>query len=199
MTIQTTPEQQQTKRRRRWTIGGVLGGAASIVTILTFITANGGTSSSQSGNNTSSNQNTNGSTTISSSQGASPSQGGIPSLDLGSWGGFLKQNNGLTERFVVNLAQGTAGSNVGSFSNQTADCQGSVILNGETTVTLNGASVPAADLDLETTQNPQGACTSSAEAFVASSNGSILVFEVVTAGTAQGSFQDPLSLGDLTH
>ncbi|HEY6314624.1 MAG TPA: aminotransferase class IV [Streptosporangiaceae bacterium] len=185
----------QTKRRRNWTIGGALGGVASIVTIITFLNSNNGTSSSQANNvTTPTNQ-----APVSSASAETTSQGGIPSLDLGSWGGFVQQNNGATERFILNLSQGTPGSDVGSFSNQTANCQGTVSLNGVTTVTLNGTSLPAADLNLETTQNPGNSCTSSVEAYVASANGSTLVFEIVTAGTLQGSFQDPLSLGDLTH
>jgi hypothetical protein len=130
---------------------------------------------------------------------AGSTQGGIPSADLGSWGGFVKQNNGLTERFLLNLTQGGPGQQVGTFSNQTANCQGSVFLNGDTTVTMNGQSVPAADLDLETTEDPGGDCTSSVEAYVASVTGADLVYEVVTAGSVQGSFQSPLALGDLTH
>ena len=88
-------------------------------------------------------------------------QTGIPSADLGSWGGFVKQNNGLTERFLLNLTQGGPGQQVGTFSNQTANCQGEVFLNGDTSVTISGQTVPAADLDLETTQDPAGDCTTS--------------------------------------
>lgn len=124
---------------------------------------------------------------------------GIPSADLGSWGGFVRQVNGLTERFIINLMQGSSGNTVGTFSNQTANCQGTVILNGDTTVTLNGNDVQAADLNLETTQDPNNTCTPSVEAYVASSDGKTLVYEVVTAGTLQGSFQNPLAIGDLSH
>jgi len=139
--------------------------------------------------------------TPATSSGSTPagSQSGIPSADLGSWGGFVKQNNGLTERFLLNLTQGGPGQQVGTFSNQTANCQGQVFLNGDTTVTMSGQTVPAADLDLETTQDPAGDCTSSVEAYVASVTGTDLVYEVVTAGGVQGSFQSPLALGDLTH
>ena len=138
------------------------------------------------------------SATTSSSTPAS-TQSGIPSADLGSWGGFVKQNNGDTERFLLNLTQGGPGQQVGTFSNQTANCQGNVFLNGDTSVTLSGQAVPAADLDLETTQDPAGDCTQSVEAYVASVTGTQLVYEVITAGTFQGSFQSPLALGDLTH
>jgi hypothetical protein len=34
---------------------------------------------------------------------------------------------------------------------------------------------------------------------VASATGTDLVYEVVTAGSDQGSFQSPLALGSLTH
>ena len=64
---------------------------------------------------------------------------------------------------------------------------------------MSGQTVPAADLDLETTQNPTGVCVTSVEAYVASVTGASLVYEVITAGTFQGSFQSPLALGDLTH
>ena len=130
---------------------------------------------------------------------ADTSQGDIPAEDLGSWGGFVKQVNGLTERLLINLNQGTPGSNVGTFSNQTANCQGTISLNGRTTVTIDGGSVPAADLNLITTQDPDNDCSQTAEAFAASTNGSVLVYEVVTAGTAQGTLQNPLALGDLSH
>jgi hypothetical protein len=132
---------------------------------------------------------------------ATPSSqgGGVPPNDLGSWGGTVRQVNGLTERFIMNLQQGTPGSRVGTFSNQTANCQGDIVLNGQTTVTLNGTGVPAADLNLETTQNSNGACVSSVEAYVASADGTTLVYEVITAGTTQGSLQDPLAVADLTH
>lgn len=136
--------------------------------------------------------------TVSSSTPAS-TQNGIPSADLGSWGGFVRQNNGLTERFLLTLTQGGPGQQVGTFSNQTANCQGEVFLNGDTTVTMSGQTVPAADLDLETTQDPAGDCTSSVEAYVASVTGSDLVYEVITAGSVQGSFQSPLALGNLSH
>lgn len=195
MAEQTKSAPPQTKRRRNWTIGGALGGAASIVTIITFLNSNNGTSSNQANNVTTPTN----PAAVSSAPAATTSQGSIPSQDLGSWGGFVQQNNGATERFILNLSQGTPGNNVGSFSNQTANCQGTVSLNGVTTVTLSGTSMPAADLNLETTQNPGNACTSSVEVYVASANGSTLVFEIVTAGTVQGSFQDPLALGDLTH
>ncbi len=138
------------------------------------------------------------SVTASSSTPAS-TQNGIPNADLGSWGGFVKQNNGLTERFLLDLTQGGPGQQVGTFSNQTANCQGEVFLNGDTSVTMSGQTVPAADLDLETTQDPSGDCTASVEAYVASATGSALVYEVVTAGSDQGSFQSPLALGNLTH
>lgn len=135
----------------------------------------------------------------SSSAAGGSGQGGIPSADLGSWGGLVKQANGATERFIINLTQGVPGNSVGTFSNQTAPCQGTILLNGDTTVTLDGASVPAADLDLETTQNPDNICAPSVEAYVASADGSELVYEVVTAGTLQGSFESPLAIGDLSH
>jgi hypothetical protein len=138
---------------------------------------------------------------VSQTSSAAPtaSQSGIPSQDLGSWGGFVNQNNGLTERFVMNLSQGSPGGQVGTFSNQTLNCQGTILLNGITTVTLSGAAVPAADLNLQTTQDPNGACTQSVEAYVASADGRTLVMEVVTAGTAQGGLQNPLAVGDLSH
>ena len=188
MTNQAAPKQtgqQESKRRRNWSIGGVLGVAASIATILTFINMNSSTSS-QTGNVTQ------------QTTSASAGQGVIPSLDLGTWGGFL-QGGGLSERLLVNLVQGTPSSNVGSFTDQTSNCQGTIFLNGDTTVTTNGTSVPAIDLNLETTQNPGGACLSTYEAIAWSSDGSTLVFEIVTAGSEQGSVQNPLLLGDLTH
>jgi len=129
---------------------------------------------------------------------AATSQGSIPAEDLGSWGGFVKQVNGLTERMLINLNQGTPGSNVGTFSNQTANCEGTITLNGRTVVTMNGSSVPAADLNLITTQDPDNDCSQTAEAYVAS-NGSILAYEVVTAGTVQGTLQSPLAGGNLSH
>lgn len=140
-------------------------------------------------------------TTPATPAGSTPAstQTGMPSADLGSWGGFVKQNNGVTERFLLNLTQGGPGQQVGTFSNQTANCQGDVFLNADTSVTMSGQTVPAADLDLETTQNPAGVCTTSVEAYVASVTGANLVYEVITAGTFQGSFQSPLALGDLTH
>ncbi len=76
-----------------------------------------------------------------------------------------------TESETATVIQGGPGQLVGTFSNQTANCQGAVFLNGDTSVTLRGQNVPAADL----------------------------VYEVITAGTLQGSFQSPLALGDLTH
>jgi hypothetical protein len=133
------------------------------------------------------------------SPSATDSESGIPAADLGSWGGFLRQDNGLTERIIMNLNQGAAGDEVGTFSNQTANCQGAIYLNGDTEVTLSGVPEPAADLDLETTQNPGDVCTPSAEVYIASANGSTLVLDVVTEGTAQGSLEDPLAVADLTH
>jgi hypothetical protein len=201
MANQTTPErtgQKQSKRRRNWSITGALGAAASIVTILTFINSNNSTSS-QSGNvspPTTSAPTTSAAT--SSAPTATNGQGGIPSLDLGTWGGFL-QGSGISERVIINLFQGKDASDVGSFSNQTFNCQGAIFLNGDTTVTMNGTSAPAIDLNLETTQNPAGACVSSAEAVAASSDGNTLVFEIVTAGSAQGTIQNPLAGGNLTH
>lgn len=193
MVNQAAPEQtgrQQTKRRRNWSIGGALGVAASIATILTFINMNNSTSS-QTGNVTQ--------PTTSAPTGSAPTgQSGIPSPDLGTWGGFL-QGSGLNERFLVNLVQGTTSSDVGSFSDQTSNCQGTIFLYGDTTVTENGTSVPAVDLDLETTQNPGGVCLSSYEAIAWSSVSNTLVFEIVTAGPNQGSVQNPLLLGNLTH
>ena len=204
MVNQTKPEQtgqQQTKRRRNWSIGGALGIAASIATILTFINSNNSTSS-QTGNVAPTGTSAPASSVPASSVPTSPppttSQGGIPSLDLGTWGGFL-QGNGISERVIVNLVQGAPASQVGSFSNQTYNCQGTVFLNGDTTVTMNGSSAPAVDLNLETTQNPDGACVSSAEAIAASTDGRTLVVEIVTAGAAQGSIQNPLAQGNLTH
>jgi hypothetical protein len=64
---------------------------------------------------------------------------------------------------------------------------------------MSGQTVPAADLDLETTQHPAGACVTSAEAYVAPVTGANLFYEVITAGTFQGSFQSPLALGNLAH
>jgi hypothetical protein len=196
MAQQTAPEPPQRKGRKNLGKGivGALGVAASIATILTFINSNSSTSSSStSGDHAGDVANATSPTTT-----PTTSQGSVPSLVLGSWGGFI-DGSGVEQRFIINLAQGSPGGNVGSFNNQTANCQGTVFLNGTTTVTLDGASVPAADLDLETTQNPGGTCVSSAEAYVASANGSTLVLEIVTEGTMQGSFQDPLAEGDLTH
>jgi hypothetical protein len=199
MANQAAEKPPQSKGRRKWGkgIAGGLGVAASIATIITFINSS---SSSSSSSTTPVSQNGDVVVTSTAPPTTSPaaSQGSVPSADLGTWGGFL-DSGGLEQRFILNLAQGSPGGNVGSFNNQTENCQGTVFLNGVTTVTLNGASVPAADLDLETTQNPGNACVSSAEAYVASPNGGALVLEIVTAGTTQGSFQDPLAVANLSH
>lgn len=198
MANQAAEKPPQNKGRRKWGkgIAGGLGVAASIATIITFINSS---SSSSSSSTTSISQNGDVvASTAPATTSPATSQGSVPSADLGTWGGFLN-SGGVEQRFILNLAQGSPGGNVGSFSNQTENCQGTVFLNGVTTVTLNGASVPAADLDLETTQNPGDACVSSAEAYVASPNGSALVLEIVTAGTTQGSFQDPLGVANLSH
>lgn len=198
MANQAAEKTPPSKGRGKWgkAIAGGLGVAASIATIITFINSSSGSSSSST---TSISQNGDVvASTAPATTSPATSQGSVPAADLGTWGGFLNAG-GVEQRFILNLAQGSPGSNVGSFNNQTENCQGTVFLNGVTTVTLNGASVPAADLDLETTQNPGNACVSSAEAYVASPNGSALVLEIVTAGTTQGSFQDPLGVANLSH
>ncbi len=127
---------------------------------------------------------------------ATAGPGGIPAADLGTWGGQVAQVNGINDRFFLNLNEpGTPGSPdaVGTFNNQTGDCQGNVFLDGVSGGTL-------VDLRLETTQDPGNDCTTSVEADVElAPGGSALDYEVITAGTAQGSLQSPLAEGSLFH
>jgi hypothetical protein len=133
---------------------------------------------------------------VSSPAAAATGQAGIPSGDLGTWGGQVAQSNGITDRFFLNLNQsGTPGSSnaVGTFNNQTGDCQGNVFLDG-----VSGGTLVA--LRLETTQNPEGDCVPSAEADVElAQSGTALDYEIVTAGTSQGTLQSPLAEGSLFH
>jgi hypothetical protein len=123
-------------------------------------------------------------------------QAGIPAQDLGSWGGELFQDNGITARFILNLSNaGSPGSltPVGTFDNQTGNCQGNVLFNG---VTSNAV----VDLNLETTQNPTGVCVSSSEVLVQlAPNGVALNLSIIVAGSVQGSPASPLATAVLEH
>jgi len=137
---------------------------------------------------------------ISSSSPASPTsyRGNIPSQDLGSWSGPINEGT-ATFRLIMNIHEGTAGDVVGTFNNPTLDCQGTIQLNGTTSVMLNGAIVPAADVNLDATQNQFNSCVQTVEAYIASASGTRLAYAVITAEGNQGSFENPLAFGYLTH
>ena len=141
--------------------------------------------------------------TVSSNSSSSPasqtsSQGSIPTQDLGSWSGPINEG-ATTFHLIMNINEGTAGGVVGTFNNPTLDCQGTIQLNGITSVTLNGATTPAADVNLDATQNQFNDCVQTVEAYIASTSGTELAYAVITAEGSQGSFENPLAFGDLTH
>ena len=136
----------------------------------------------------------------SSSSPASPTsnRGSIPSRDLGSWSGLIKED-ATTFHLIMNIQEGAVGGVIGTFNNPTLDCQGSIQLNGVTSVVLNGVSVPAADVNLDATQNQFNGCVQTVEAYIASTSGTELAYAVIAAEGVQGSFENPIAFGYLAH
>jgi hypothetical protein len=99
----------------------------------------------------------------------------------------------------MNRQEGAVGGVIGTFNNPTLDCQGSIQLNGVTSVVLNGVSVPAADVNLDATQNQFNGCVQTVEAYIASTSGTELAYAVIAAEGVQGSFENPIAFGYLAH
>jgi hypothetical protein len=176
----------------------VLALPVALLGTLASLAAVGGSGSTSSNSTVSSNSSSSPASQT-SSQGSIPAgQGSIPTQDLGSWSGPVNEG-ATTFRLIMNLNEGTVGSVVGTFNSPTLDCQGTIQLNGITSVILNGATTPAADVNLDATQNQVNGCVQTVEAYIASTSGTDLAYAVITAEGNQGSFENPLAFGDLTH
>ncbi len=117
---------------------------------------------------------------------------GIPSADLGTWGGQITLVAGITDHFSLSLSTpGSPGSSVGAFTNQTGHCYGNVLLGG-----VSGGRV--VDLRLVTTEDPDHGCPASMEADVQlAQGGAALDYEVVAVDTVHSAPQNPLAEGSL--
>jgi hypothetical protein len=106
-----------------------------------------------------------------------PSAGGVPASYQGSWQGEIDSQAGPFEA-SMSLYQGTDGSQVGYFQNDTYDCRGTIYLD-------NGGG--PLSLRIVTTSDPAGDCVSVAYAQVTTTSGGLFFSFDTTGGVPPGS------------